>query len=151
MQQDGLARGGPDGAGTGHRMAHERIHKGRLPCTGGTANNGQQRRVQAAVPGKDVVIQLAGGAGSFTPGLVSTWKRQRQADLRKGAPHIFQQGHRFGGLRRLGCIIVLVPGGHSNIMPAHAAQSAANDGGAPLQTGLSAGHDRRNCPAGGDF
>ena len=58
VQQDGLAGGGPDGAGAGDGVAHERVDERRFPGTGGAAHDGQQRRVQAAVAGQDVVLEL---------------------------------------------------------------------------------------------
>ena len=64
--------------GPGHRVAHEAVDQGGLAGAGGTADDGEQRRVQAAVAGQDVVIELGQGLADVQPGGVGAGQRQRQ-------------------------------------------------------------------------
>ena len=84
VQQDGLARGGPDRTGTGDGVPHEAVDQGRLPGAGGSAHDGEERRVQAPVAGQDVVLQLGQGVADVQPRLVRAGQGQRQHGRREG-------------------------------------------------------------------
>ena len=49
VQQDRLPRGGPDGPGPGDGVAHQRVDERGFAGAGGTADDGEQRGVEAAV------------------------------------------------------------------------------------------------------
>ncbi|MCE3292292.1 MAG: hypothetical protein K0Q84_1229, partial [Arthrobacter sp.] len=86
----------------------------------------QQRSVKAAVPREDVVIELGYGAGGLTPGLLRIRQGKRQRGGGQITPHFLQQRYGCKGTgtarRRAPLImrfVLLVPGGHRNIMPVH--------------------------------
>jgi hypothetical protein len=109
-------------------MANQRVDEGGLAGAGGSPDDGEERGVQAAVPRKDVVIQLAHCVGRVKAGLVGPGQGQGQIQARETVPHILQQAHRFRGLVRLVGAVVLVPGDHRNIMPAQGAGCRAEPG-----------------------
>ncbi len=78
VQQDRLAGGWADGAGPRDRVAHERIHERGFPGAGGAAHDRQQRRVEAAVTRKDVVVQLRQRIPDIKAGGVRSRQRERQ-------------------------------------------------------------------------
>lgn len=108
MQQDGLAGGGPDRAGAGDGMAHEPVDECRFPGTGGTADDGEERRLQAAVARQDVVLELGEGVADVTPGVIRAGQGQRQHGCSQVEMDGFQQ---FDGMA--GSLV----GAHRIIMP----------------------------------
>ncbi len=93
VQQDRLPRGGPDGAGAGDGVAHQGVDEGGLSGAGGTAHDGEQGRVQAAVAGQDVVIELGQGVADIQPGRVRVGQGKGQVGCAKVAADSFQQLH----------------------------------------------------------
>ena len=64
--QHGRAGGGAQHPGRGDLLADQGVHQRRLAGPGGAADDGEQRGVEAAQPGEDVVVELVDDLG---PGL----------------------------------------------------------------------------------
>ena len=125
VQQDGLAGGGADRTGPRDGVAHQGVDQGGFSGPGGTAHHGQQGRVEAAVPGQDVVIELSHGA-SGAPGASGPPRAGRAAAGGPRGPAARLPGAAHAGLRRPGPVSV---GAHSIIMPVQHVVPA----GAPLR------------------
>ena len=93
VQQDRLPGGWADGTGPRDGVAHEGIHEGGFPGTGGSAHDRQQRSVQAAETRKDVVIQLRQRIPDIKAGGVRSRQRERQHGRAEVAADSLEQVH----------------------------------------------------------
>ena len=121
VQQDGLSRGGPDGARAGDGMPCQGIYECGLARAGGTTDDGKQGSIEAAVPGQDVVIQLCDGVTDFQPGLLNPRRKKGKGDPGQFLPYGLQEINRRRWCVRLAAcwLVRLVFRGHSIIMPVH--------------------------------
>jgi hypothetical protein len=72
--------------------------------TGGTADDGQQRCVEAAVPRQDVVLELGDRSADLQPGLLDVRQGQRERDGGQVAVNVLQERHSISCLPR-GCLL----------------------------------------------
>ena len=124
VQQDGLARCGADGSRPCDGAAHQRVDQRGFPGPRGAAHHGQQGRVEAAVAGQDVVVELSHCFPQLQPRLVRAGQSERQPDCREVLPYRVKE-------RGAGCGLGGFMGAHSIIMPVH--------GGVPGQSKTAPG------------
>ena len=97
IDEDGAAGRGPDDARPGHDPAQQRVDEGGLPGTRGSADDGQQRRVQSGQPRQHIVVELSDHRLRRRRGRRGPRKRQ-------GKTHVRQDGPQPGQcLRQRGC------------------------------------------------
>ena len=75
----------PNDPGAGDLRPDQRVHQGRLPSTGGATDDSQERRIEGAKPGQNVVVELAKEGDAVLLGLVSAGERQGQRGLCNGS------------------------------------------------------------------
>ncbi len=119
VQQDRLAGGGADRAGARDRVTHQCVDQGRFSGSGGTADHGEQGRVQAAVARNDVVVELGHGVPEVQAGLLDAGQAERERRGSEVVPDRFQQGNGARGPRRRRAtgFAIIPSGAHSIIMP----------------------------------
>ena len=73
----------PNDPGAGDLRPDQGVHEGRLPSTGGATDDSQERCIEGAKPGQNVVVELAKEGDAVLLGLVSAGERQGQRGLQR--------------------------------------------------------------------
>ncbi len=76
--QDGGAGGGSEHPGLADAAADEGVDEGGLPGSGGSADDGEQRRLRMVEPGDHVVVELCEQLGPGAPGAGRAGQRERE-------------------------------------------------------------------------
>ena len=102
VHEHGRAGGRPQDAGAGHLAPRDGVDQRRLAGAGGAADDGEQRGVEPAQPGQQVVVELAEQRLALGAGVLDVRHLERQREARDlGAQAL-------GGAEQV-ALLVLVP------------------------------------------